>query len=83
MGMRNSLHYRGGIVLVQGYGTTAKSVRLETERENLNYVLSHAELTEQEQSYVRCRLNTVETEMLELLNSNYPDLAVEKSVGRA
>ena len=35
-----------------------KSLRLETERENLDYVLSNAELTEQEQGDVTHRLTT-------------------------
>lgn len=59
--------------MVEHYGTTLKTLRLETERENLTYVLSHTQLTEQEKLDVRRRLDTVETEMLELLNAKFPN----------
>ena len=49
-----------------------KSLRLETERENLDHVLSHAELTEQEQSQLKRRLAIVEDELLELFVAKLP-----------
>ncbi len=55
------------------YGATVKSLRLETERENLDYVLSHAELTEQEQSQLKRRLAVVEDELLELFVAKLPN----------
>ena len=50
-----------------------KSLRLETERENLDYVLSHAELTEQEQSQLKRRLAFVQEELLELFVAKLPN----------
>jgi hypothetical protein len=50
-----------------------KSLRLETERENLDYALSHAELTEREQSNVKRRLALVEDELLELFVGQLPN----------
>lgn len=55
------------------FGATVKSLRLETERENLDYVLSHAELTEQEQSQLKRRLAVVEDELLELFVAKLPN----------
>jgi len=50
-----------------------KSLRLETERENLDYVLSNAELTEQEQGDVKHRLAVVEEELLQLFIAKLPN----------
>lgn len=55
------------------YGTTVKSLRLETERENLDYVLSHAELTGEEQSALKDRLAVVENELLQMFTANLPN----------
>ncbi len=54
-------------------GATVKRLRLETERENLDYVPSHAELTEQEQSQLKRRLAIVEDELLELFVAKSPN----------
>ena len=56
----------GRRVVQEFFGTATKSSRLETERENLDYVLSNAELTEQEQGDVKHRLAVVEEELLQL-----------------
>ena len=50
------------------YGTTLKSIRLETERENLTFSLSLAKLTEEERSYIDQRLIFVENELLHLFS---------------
>jgi hypothetical protein len=55
------------------YGTTTKSLRLETERENLDYVLSHADLTEQEEADVKQRLTVVQEELLQLFMAKLPN----------
>ena len=54
------------------YEITPDSLRLETERESLTYVLSHAELTEQELSEVSGRLAFIENELLELFIEKLP-----------
>ena len=54
----------------QQYGTTMKSLRLENERENLDYVLAHAELTEEERSALRDRLTVVDNELLQDFTAN-------------
>ena len=54
------------------YGTT-KGLRLETERENLDYVLSHADLTEQEEADVKQRLTVVQEELLQLFIAKLPN----------
>lgn len=55
----------------QQYGTS-DSLRLVTERENLDFVLSYAELTEGEQSLVKRRLAVVEDELIQLWTSDLP-----------
>jgi hypothetical protein len=47
-------------VVQEQHGVTSECLRLETERENLTYLLSHAELTEHELSEVSGRLAFVE-----------------------
>lgn len=51
---------------------TLDSLRLVTEHENLDFVLSHAELSEDEQSWVKRRLAVVEEELIQLLTSDFP-----------
>jgi hypothetical protein len=54
-------------------GTTAKSVLLKTEPQNLTYVLAHSELTEEERSLLKDRLATVEDEFLQMYTANLPN----------
>ncbi len=55
----------------QQFGTL-QVLRLATERENLSYVLSHAELTDEEQSNVQRRLAIVEDELLQDVAGDLP-----------
>ena len=55
----------------QQFGTL-QVLRLATERENLSYVLSHAELTDEEQSNVQRRLAIVEDELLQDVVNDLP-----------
>jgi hypothetical protein len=70
--MQNSLRGEGRCVVEQQYGTTMKSLRLENERENLDYLLSHAELTEEERSALKNRLVIVKEELLNVFTATLP-----------
>jgi hypothetical protein len=50
----------------QQYVRTLESLRFQTEREKLIYVLDHTGLTKQEQAQVRRRLTFVENKLLQL-----------------
>lgn len=54
------------------YGITLDSLRLETERANLVYVLSHEELIEEASSELADRLAFVEDELLRLFIHRLP-----------
>jgi hypothetical protein len=49
----------------QQYGPTMKSLRLQTERDNLDYALEHAELTEEARSALKDRRTEVDNELLQ------------------
>ena len=71
--MRDSFALLGRCAVQEWYGTTVKSLRLETERENLDYLLSHEELTEQERLQLERRLAFVQEELLELFVAKLPN----------
>ena len=71
--MRDSFALLGRCAVQEWYGITVKRLRLETERENLDYVLSHAELTEQERLQLKSRLVFVQEELLELFVAKLPN----------
>lgn len=55
------------------YGQTPRDLRLETERENLLYVLSNTELTQEQESDVKRRLTFVENELLRTVSAHLPN----------
>lgn len=59
--------------MYQQYVRTLASLRFETEREKLIYVLDHTGLTKQEQVQIRCRLTFVENKLLQLYVAKSPN----------
>lgn len=65
-------HSRARVRVMQKLYDTPEALCLENERTNLVYILTHAELTEEQRTNIQGRLAVVENDLLKIMAPDAP-----------